>query len=67
MNVDINKTVAIGDFDNDVEMLKAAKLGVAVSNASRQVLDVADIVTVSNEEHALADLIYGLEKGKYSL
>ena len=67
LNVDINKTIAIGDFDNDVEMLKAAKLGVAVSNASPQVLEVADIVTVSNEEHALADLIYGLEKGKYSL
>lgn len=67
LGVDIGKTVAIGDFDNDVEMLKAAKLGVAVSNASKTLLDIADAVTVSNEEHAIREVIYGLERGKYSL
>ena len=66
LHLDINKTIAIGDFDNDVGMLKAAKLGVAVSNASKAAMDAADLVTVSNEEHAIARVIYDLESGKYS-
>ena len=67
LHIDMGKTVAIGDFDNDVGMLKVAKLGIAVSNASKTALDAADIVTVSNEEHAIARVIYDLENGKYSL
>lgn len=67
LNVDIAKTVAIGDFDNDVAMLKTAKLGIAVSNASKSALDASDTVTVSNEEHAIREVIFGLESGKYSL
>ncbi len=67
LGVEIDKTVAIGDFDNDVAMLKVAKLGVAVANASKSALEAADIVTVSNEEHAIADVIYGLKSGKYQL
>ena len=66
LHLDINKTIAIGDFDNDVGMLKAAKLGVAVSNASKAAMDAADVVTVSNEEHAIARVIYDLESGKYN-
>ena len=67
LNVDMAKTVAIGDFDNDVAMLKSAKLGIAVSNASKSALDAADIVTVSNEEHAIREVISALECGRYSL
>jgi Cof subfamily protein (haloacid dehalogenase superfamily) len=67
LNVDINSTIAIGDFDNDVAMLKTAKLGIAVSNASRAALDVADYVTVSNEENAIAAVIHDLENGRASL
>lgn len=66
LHLDINKTIAIGDFDNDVGMLKAAKLGVAVSNASKAAMDAADVVTVSNEEHAIARVIYDLDSGKYN-
>ena len=66
LHLDINKTIAIGDFDNDVGMLKAAKLGVAVSNASKAAMDAADAVTVSNEEHAIARVIYDLDSGKYN-
>ena len=65
LNVDIKKTVAIGDFDNDVAMIKAAKLGIAVANASKSVLEVADAVTVTNEEDAIAEIIYGIKSGKY--
>ena len=67
LNVDIANTVAIGDFDNDVAMLKTARLGIAVANASKSAMEAADAVTVSNEEDAIAEVIYGLENGKYSI
>lgn len=58
-----DKTIAIGDYNNDISMFHAAKLGVAVSNACQDALDAADYVTVSNEEHAIAQLISDLEIG----
>ena len=67
MNLDINKTIALGDYDNDISMFKAAKLGIAVSNACPEALEAADFVTVSNEEHAVAKVIYDLENGNLEL
>ena len=63
MGVDIKKTIAIGDFYNDVSMISAAGIGIAVSNAVDEAKAVADIVTVSNEEHAVARVISDIEKG----
>ena len=65
LNIDINKTVAIGDFNNDIPMFKVAKAGIAVANACSEALAAADYVTVSNEEHAIAQVIYDLEEGMY--
>lgn len=66
LNLDINKTIAIGDYNNDITMLKAAKLGVAVANASADTLKAADLITVSNEENAIAKVIEDLSNGKLS-
>ena len=63
--IDINKTIAIGDYNNDIPMFGAAKIGIAVANACQDALDAADFVTVSNEEHAIAKVIYDIENGKY--
>jgi hydroxymethylpyrimidine pyrophosphatase-like HAD family hydrolase len=65
LGIDIRRTVAIGDYDNDVGMLKAAGVGVAVANASPKALAAADYITVSNEEHAVESVICALESGKY--
>ena len=54
-------TVAVGDYNNDIDMIKKAGLGVAVENATPDVLEVADLVTVSNENHAIARVIEYLE------
>lgn len=67
LNIDVGKTVAIGDYNNDISMFKAAGKGVAVSNACKETLDAADFITVSNEEHAIANVIFALESGKYNL
>lgn len=63
MHVDPARIVAIGDYNNDIEMLRTAGIGVAVANARPEVKAVADYITVSNEEHALAAVIRALEDG----
>ena len=65
LNIDVSRTVAIGDYDNDVAMLRAAGCGIAVANASKAAIEAADVVTVSNEEDAIARVISDLELGKY--
>lgn len=51
-------TIAVGDETNDIEMIKAAGLGVAVSNANPAAKEAADYVTVSNNnEDAIAEVI----------
>ena len=62
LGIDPALTVAIGDYDNDVGMLRAARLGVAVGNASPAARAAADCVTVTNEEHAVARVIEDLPR-----
>jgi len=63
LGLDMSKTVAIGDYNNDIEMLRTAGVGVAVANACPEAKKAADFVTVSNEEHAIASVIDGIDKG----
>ncbi len=67
LGLDINKTIAIGDYDNDISMIRDAKLGIAVANASEGAKAVADHVTVSVHEHAIARVINDLDSGKLKL
>ena len=46
--------MAIGDSGNDITMLKAAGLGVAMGSAAQAVKDAADAVTASNREDGAA-------------
>ena len=67
LNIDMSKTIAIGDYNNDISMFRAAKLGIAVANACDDAKAAADLVTVSNLEHAVARVIYDLRDGKITL
>ena len=55
--IPIEKTVAMGDNLNDLSMIKAAGLGVAVANATEKLKQAADFVSVSNNEGAVAQII----------
>lgn len=57
LGIEAAGVVAVGDNVNDVEMLRWAGCGVAVANATPEALAAADLVTVSNEEDAVALLI----------
>ena len=45
---------AFGDDSNDMEMLKLCGKGIAVANAVKEVLKIADEVTLSNDEDGVA-------------
>lgn len=47
---DYNEIVAIGDYDNDLPMIKNANIGIAMGNALDSVKVVADFITDSNDE-----------------
>lgn len=53
--------VAVGDFENDLDMIRAADIGYAVDNAVPELKAVADRLTVSNREGAIARIIEELE------
>ena len=50
-------TMAFGDGDNDVPMIKAAAVGVAMENSCPEALAAADIITLSNAEDGVAKVI----------
>ncbi|MBQ4052314.1 MAG: HAD family phosphatase [Clostridia bacterium] len=62
LGIDPAKTVAVGDYDNDISMIRAAGVGYAVANALPQVKEVADRITVSNDRHAIAKIIEELDR-----
>lgn len=61
--IDPRRTIAVGDYNNDVSMLKQAGLGFAVENAVPEAKAVADRITVSNDEHAIAAIVDALDRG----
>jgi len=67
LGLDPARTVAVGDYNNDVSMIRAAELGFAVANAVDEAKAAADHITVSNNEHAIAAIIDGLDRGIYTL
>ncbi len=53
----LDQVMAIGDGDNDVEMVAEAGLGVAMGNACAAVLDAADVVVADNDHDGVAEAI----------
>lgn len=64
LGIDMSRTVAIGDYNNDIPMISAAGVGIAVANACEAAKAAADYITVSNEEHAIARVIADIESEK---
>jgi len=51
------EVVAFGDSYNDLSMLEYAGLGVAMGNAPQEIKEKADLLTLSNEEEGVADVL----------
>jgi hydroxymethylpyrimidine pyrophosphatase-like HAD family hydrolase len=57
----VKTVIAAGDYENDIEMLKAADIGYAVENATEDLKAVADRITVHAKDSALAKIISDIE------
>jgi Cof subfamily protein (haloacid dehalogenase superfamily) len=57
MGIPAEAVLAMGDAENDIEMLGLAGLGVAVGNASQKVKDAANAVVASNDEDGVAEAV----------
>ena len=64
LKIDPKKAMAIGDSTNDLEMLNSVGYKVAVSNASDDIKEIADIITLSNKENGVATILNELYKQK---
>lgn len=57
LNIHKDEIICIGDAGNDIEMIKYAGLGVAMNNAFPEVKNIADYITLSNEDTGVAHVI----------
>lgn len=57
LGIGMNEVVAAGDSLNDIAAIREAGLGVAMGNAQEAVKEAADVVTLTNDEHGVAELI----------
>ncbi len=62
MGLNTGDFVAIGDSANDIEMIRAAGLGVAVGNAHPALKDVADLVTTGQYGAGVVEALEKIEK-----
>ena len=54
LGIDPSEAIAFGDAENDIPMLRAAGIGVAMANAATAVKAAADYVTLSNNDDGIA-------------
>lgn len=57
LGMSTNEAVAFGDEANDLPMMKTAGIGVAMANATPDVLQAADCVTMTNNEAGCASYL----------
>ncbi|MFN2134348.1 MAG: HAD family hydrolase [Candidatus Promineifilaceae bacterium] len=57
MGIDLRHVLAIGDGENDVEMLQLAGFGVAVANAMPAAKAAADAIVASNDDSGVAEAL----------
>ncbi|MBR3779662.1 MAG: Cof-type HAD-IIB family hydrolase [Clostridia bacterium] len=57
MGIKRENTVAIGDSNNDYDMITYAGVGVAMANSQQSILDIADYITDSNHNCGVAKAI----------
>ncbi len=57
LGISKDEIMACGDGSNDIEMIREAGLGVAMSNSIDEVIEAADYVTLSNDEDGAAKAI----------
>lgn len=61
------RTIGIGDNENDLSLIQKAGIGMAVKNAKPENLAAADYITPDNNSSAIAAIINDIETGKIKI
>lgn len=57
LHIPVEKAIAVGDADNDLDILKQAGLAVAMGNANENVKKIADVIVKDNDHGGCAQAI----------
>lgn len=57
LQIAMEHTIACGDSENDLDIIQAAHIGVAMANASGLLKEAADFITTSNDEDGVAHML----------
>lgn len=56
-NIPREAVICVGDSENDISMIEFAGLGVAMGNGDKEIKDLAQYITLSNEEDGVAKVV----------
>jgi len=62
LEISPSRVIAVGDNLNDVDMIQAAGIGIAVENAHEQLKKVADYCFPDNDNHVVSKIVEWLDK-----
>lgn len=54
--------IGVGDYENDLSLIRMADIGIAVENAVDSLKQAADCVTIKNTDNAIAHIIHQLDR-----
>lgn len=57
LKISLDKSMAIGDSNNDIEMLENARIKIAMNNATEDLKQVANYITLSNDQEGVAIIL----------
>lgn len=57
LGISLEETAAIGDNNNDIEMIQKARIGIAMGNSIEEIKMKADFVTLDNDNDGVAEAI----------
>ena len=60
LGIEIHTTIGMGDFENDISLIEAADIGVAMGNAPGNVKSHADVIAERSADAGAAKFIYSL-------
>ena len=63
-HIPFEKTIAIGDGHNDIDMLNEVKYGVAMGNSHKLLLQEAKLITKSVSEHGVYEYLFNFFEKK---
>jgi hydroxymethylpyrimidine pyrophosphatase-like HAD family hydrolase len=58
------KTIGVGDYENDLDLMDCADISVCPANAMPEVKQKADHIFCDHNQGVIADIIEALEKGE---